>query len=204
MENLEIWNKNQDVDIKFTKQVRVTGKPNFTNLDSYKLLEMATEQFGEYGKGFGIKTMAWSEKEVDDTTLLILDAVFFFDGGEFPYRNSLKYIYKTKSGYMKIDEDAPKKLITNTVAKCLSMLGFGASVYLGMFEDDSYINEMINSQAILIQPNDVNKLLKGINYYKVSKEEVLKHFHITHLKDLPQNELNEAEALIKKLGEKDE
>jgi len=202
MENLQLWNKVQDVEIKFTKQVRVAGKQPFTNIDTYELIRMATEQFGEYGKGFGIKSMEWSEKEVQDTTLLILDAVFFFEGGEFPYRNSLKSIYKTKSGYMFIDEDAPKKLITNTIAKCLSMIGFGASVYLGMFEDQDYINEMMSSQVTLIQPNDVNKLLKGINYYKVSKDEVLTHFTISHLKDLPQSELNEAEALIKKMGEK--
>jgi len=202
MENLQLWNKVQDVDIKFTKQVRVAGKQPFTNIDTYELIRMGTEQFGEYGKGFGIKSMEWSEKVVEDTTLLILDVVFFFEGGEFPYRNSLKSVYRTQKGYMMIDEDAPKKLITNTVAKCLSMIGFGASVFLGMFEDENYINEMMSSQVTLIHPNDVNKLLKGINYYKVNKDEVLKHFTISHLKDLPQSELHEAEALIKKMGEK--
>lgn len=205
MENLNIWNNNQDIDLKFTKQVRVPGRQPFTSIDTYELIRLATKEFGTYGDGFGISSMAWSEKEVGDTTMLILDAVFSYKEVSFPYRNMIKYIYKTKAGYLKIDEDAPKKVITNTVAKCLSMLGFGASAYLGMFEDENYINEMINSQEILIQPNDVNKLIKGINYYKVSKDEVLKHFVISHLKDLPQRELQECEALIKKLGEvKDE
>lgn len=200
MENLKLWNEVQDVELKFTKQVRVAGKQPFVNVDTYELLRMATEQFGSYGKGFGIKSMEWSEKKVGDTTLLVLDVIFFYPDGEFPYRNSLKYIYKTKSGYLMVDEDAFKKIITNTIGKCLSMVGFAASVYLGLFDDQGYIDEMVASQETLISPADVQKLLKGINYYKVDKDQVLKHFVLTHLKDLPQNEMHEAEALIKKLG----
>ncbi len=200
MENLELWNSVQDVDLKFTKQVRVAGKQPFTNIDTYEILRMATKQFGSYGKGFGIKSMVWSEKELGDTTLMVLDAVFFYPDGEFPYRNSLKYIYKTKSGYLKVDEDANKKLITNTIGKCLSMIGFAASVYLGLFEDQEYMNEMMASQETMVSPMEVQKLMKGINYYKVDKDQVLKHFIITHLKDLPQSSMQEAEALIKKLG----
>ena len=198
--NLELWNSVYDVDLKFTKQVRVPGKQPFTSIDTYQLIKMATEKFGEYGKGFGIKSMSWSEKEVGDTTLTMLDVIFFFPGGEFPYRNSLKSVYKTKAGYMMIDEDAPKKIITNTIGKCLSMLGFGAAVYLGEFEDQEYMNELMASQETLINPADVQKLIKGINYYKVDKAEVLKHFVITHLKELPAAELQECEALIKRLG----
>ncbi len=203
MENIELWNSVSDVNLKYTKRVNVPGKTAFTNIDSYELIRMATEKFGSYGKGFGIKSMAWSENQVEDTVLLVLDCLFFFPGGEFPYRTAIKSIYKAKAGYMVIDEDAPKKIITNTIAKCLSMIGFGANVYLGMFEDEAYINEMVHSQIQVIQPNDVNKLLKGINYYKVNKEEVLKHFGINHLKDLPMASINEAEALIKKLSEKE-
>lgn len=204
MKDIEIWNKVADVDMRFTKKVNVPGKTPFTNIDTYELIRMATEQFGSYGKGFGIKAMEWSEKQVEDTTLLILDCVFFFPDGEFPYRTSIKSIYKAKAGYMMIDEDAPKKIITNTIAKCLSMIGFGASVYLGMFEDESYVSEMVHSQIVVIQPTDVNKLLKGITYYKVDKDVILNHFGITHLKDLPLAKMQEAEALIKKLGDKNE
>lgn len=203
-ENLKLWNDVSDVDINFTKKVNVSGKTPFTNIDSYKLIEMATEQFGSYGKGFGIKSMSWSERQVETTTLLVLDVVFFYPDGEFPYRTSIKSIYKAKAGYIIIDEDAPKKIITNTVAKCLSMIGFGASVYLGKFEDDAYINEILSSQVPVIAPIDVQKILKGINYYKVDKSRVLSHFGITHLKDLPSSKLQECEAFIKKLGDVDE
>ena len=204
MKNLELWNSVSDVNLDFTKQVRVPGKQPFTNIDSYEIIRMATDKFGPYGKGFGIESMIWSEKEYGDTTMLILDVKFFYPDGKFPYRNMIKSVYKTKSGYLMVDEDSAKKIITNTIAKCLSLIGFGASVYLGMFDDQEYMSEMMSSREELISPTEVQKLIKGINYYKVDKKLVLDHFIITHLKDLPKSELNEAEAFIKKLGSKNE
>ena len=72
MENIELWNSVSDVNLKYTKRVNVPGKTAFTNIDSYELIRMATEKFGSYGKGFGIKSMAWSEKQIEDTVLLVL------------------------------------------------------------------------------------------------------------------------------------
>lgn len=201
-ENLALWNKVYDVDPKMTKQVRVNGKQPFTNIDTYELIRMATEQFGEYGKGFGVKDLSWSYRTFDKTEITSLDVTFFYPDGEFPYRNELKSAYQTQKGYMMVDEDAPKKLITNTIAKCLSMLGFGASVYMGKFEDQEYMAELLASQVELIAPAEVGKLLKGIEYYKVDKETVLKNFSITHLKELPKSELSVCEAYIKKIGTK--
>lgn len=201
-ETLALWNDVFDVDPKMTKQVRVNGKQPFTNIDTYELIRMATEQFGEYGKGFGLRDLSWSYRQFDKTEITSLDVTFFFPEGEFQYRNELKSAYMTQKGYMMIDEDAPKKIITNTIAKCLSMLGFGASVYMGKFEDQEYMAELMASQVEVISPADVGKLLKGIAYYKTDKDSVLKKFLITHLKDLPKSELNVCEAFIKEIGTK--
>ena len=37
-------------DVKYTKQVNAPGKPNFTNIDTYWLIQEATKEFGLYGK----------------------------------------------------------------------------------------------------------------------------------------------------------
>lgn len=62
--------------------------------------------------------------------------------------NSLKLMYKTSKGYDKVDEDAYKKIITNTIGKSLSYLGFGADVYMGKFEDAAYLNEITHDFAL--------------------------------------------------------
>lgn len=45
-----------------------------------------------------------------------------------------------KRGYF-TDEEAPKKSLTDAIGKALSMLGFCADVYLGLFDDNKYVND---------------------------------------------------------------
>ena len=93
---------NRTTDIKFTKNVKVAGKPQFTNIDTYWLIEEATKVFGLFGKGWGFKSLDYSTLSIGDTMLLQLQAVFFFKGGEFPIANSTKMSYKTKAGYITV------------------------------------------------------------------------------------------------------
>ena len=147
-ENLKLWNDTKVIDPKHSKDVSVSGKPNFTNIDAYYLLERATEKFGAYGKGFGLKELNIEEVHLGDTILIKLSGTFFYDGGEFPVYNAMKLMYKTSKGYDKVDEDAYKKIITNTIGKSLSYLGFAADVYMGKFEDANYLQEITQDFAL--------------------------------------------------------
>jgi hypothetical protein len=40
-----------------------------------------------------------------------------------------------------VDEEAPKKAVTDAVTKCLSYLGFGGDVHMGRFDDSKYVAE---------------------------------------------------------------
>ena len=195
-----IWDKNFNIDPKFTKNVRVQGKQPFTNIDTYYLLKVATEQFGSYGAGFGIDKMEWSEKEFKDGTIIMtLDAEFFYISDDkksvFPIRNSLKYAYSTKNGYYKIDEDVPKKLMTNTIAKALSYLGFGASVYMGLFEDVDYV-DMVNADFTFISNDQRVELSRLIQETQTDLSKFNASFSISKLTELPVSQYNKAVALL--------
>lgn len=193
--NLELWNRVTKIDPKHTKKVSVQGKQPFTNIDTYYLLQRATEEFGIYGKDFGIKSMAWSETVITDTVLLNLDAVFFYPNGEFPIRNSLKLSYMTKLTYVKIDEDCPKKLMTNTIAKALSYIGFGASVFLGQWEDANFVNDMLGTFT-MISPEQRVELSKLIQETSTDLEKFNNSFFISKLADLPIKEFEKAKAML--------
>jgi len=119
----------------------------YTNIDTYYLIERATEQFGAYGSGFGLKELHIDEVPLGDTVLVKLHGSFYYPDGSFPVYNALKLVYKTSKGYNKVDEDAYKKIITNTIGKALSYLGFGADVYMGKFEDAAYVQEVAQEFA---------------------------------------------------------
>lgn len=50
------------------------------------------------------------------------------------------FVGTNKRGYF-TDEEAPKKSLTDAIGKALSMLGFCADVYLGLFDDNKYVND---------------------------------------------------------------
>jgi hypothetical protein len=147
-ENLKLWDDVKVIDPKYTKSVSVSGKQNFTDIDAYYLFERATDTFGAYGKGFGLKELSIDEVHLGDTILIKLSGTFFYDSGEFPVFNAMKLMYKTSKGYDKVDEDAYKKIITNTIGKALSYLGFAADVYMGKFEDANYLQELTQDFAL--------------------------------------------------------
>ena len=126
-------------DPAYTKRVKVAGKPEFVNIDTYYLIQEASKEFGLFGKTWGLKSLEYETHEFGDTVLLVLMAVFFFPDGEFPIANSIKIAYKTNQGYMKVNEDAYKSVETNTIAKALSRIGFGTDVYLGLFDSEMYV-----------------------------------------------------------------
>ena len=194
-QNLELWERVTKIDPKHTKKVSVKGKQPFTNIDTYYLLQRATEEFGSYGKGFGIKSMTWSETTIADTILLNLEATFFFPDGEFPIRNSLKMAYMTQKGYMMIDEDCSKKIMTNTIAKALSYIGFGASVYLGKWEDQNYVNEMLGTFE-MITPQQRGELAKLIQDTNTDIQKFNESFMIDTLADMPIKDFEKAKAML--------
>ena len=199
-EDYKLFKEVSVTDPKHTKIVRVSGKQPFTNIDTYYLIEQATKKFGLYGKGFGLKNIHYEYMDIEETKIAVIQAMFFFPGGEFPITNSDKMCYKTKSGYTMIDTDIYKKLETNTLAKALSKIGFGADVYMGKFEDQYYIGEAFNAHE-LCSPQQQQELRKALGYYQVNAKLINDHFIISTLSELPADKFNEAMALIKNIAE---
>jgi len=70
----------------------------------------------------------------------VLNATFFFPGGEFEIKNSINlYIDNAKT---KVDSDFAKKIETDTLTKAISKLGFNADIFMGKFDDLRYVEEM--------------------------------------------------------------
>jgi len=108
--------------------------------------ENATKVFGIYGKDWGpvVGSENYLRSQIGDTHLLHYTAVMFyiFDGerGEFPIAASIKEAYVTSNGkgYLKIDEEAVKKVRTDALTKGLSELGFNADIFKGYHDQQGY------------------------------------------------------------------
>ena len=145
MSNLDLWQSVEDIDPKFTKPI--TGRDyQGTSPNPQYLIKLATEKLGPVGKGFGWRIVDHGFEKLLGTTLHWCRIEFWWretDGGEKNFieqYGQTKAAYITNAGKERVDEDAPKKSLTDAVVKALSHLGFAANIFLGRWDDQKYVD----------------------------------------------------------------
>jgi len=129
--NMALWNKVEKTNPKFTRLISY-GQRRFTAIGAYYQIKTATQIWGPYGKTWGLKNSELEITKIGNVDMAIYKALFYYPEGEFEIRNSIKIT----------DDEFLKKLETDTLTKALSRLGFNADVFLGLFEDLRYVNDL--------------------------------------------------------------
>lgn len=228
--NMQIWNQVEKTDTRFTKKAKVNGQ-DITSLSGTAMVMKATELFGPVGIGWGWKIIeerfdegheiyigegdkrSCIGREIGHTLKIAL--WFNQDGqrGEIEQYGCTRYQYKTSYG-MTTDGEAPKKSLTDAIKKSLSMLGFSADVFLGMFDDKDYVNALADEQAIeqaedkvaeeerqrLERLEYISSVIESLKTAKTPKE--LKSFHDVAVRRLTLR--NDTKAVTRIVREYDE
>lgn len=148
--NLDLWACVSKTDPEYTKPFTRAGGFRGTAINATWLAMRATEQFGPIGIGWGV---------------VLLEQGFFGDGsaqvhhchirlwyerdgkrGEIEHVGCTNAVTVNKDGVVRVDEDAPKKSLTDATTKALSMLGFAADVHLGRYDDNKYVAELVEEK----------------------------------------------------------
>lgn len=153
MDNLDLWNRVEKTNPAHTKPANVRGN-KITAIAPQQQIKNATEQFGEYGKTWGFKSLDLDYSLLNFNAVIVLHATFFYPGGEFPILASIG-AYMDKARKMP-DQDFAKKIETDALTKALSKLGFNADVFMGLFDDHKYIQMISQEFAEPEQPNEID------------------------------------------------
>ena len=137
-DNLELWSKVSKTDPAHTKQANVRGNKITAIAPQYQIMQ-ATEQFGAYGKAWGFKSVT-IDNSLMSVGLITFKGSFFYPGGEFEILSSIG-IYRDNA-QTKIDDDFAKKVETDALTKALSKLGFNADVFMGLYDDNRYVQQL--------------------------------------------------------------
>jgi hypothetical protein len=140
-DNLKLWQLVEKTDPKYTKPFSKAGGFSGTAINATYLVHKATSLWGPIGGAWG--PVVEDEKYVtgaDGTIIHVLRIRFRHPGGEFPSYGQTTFVGKNKNGQF-TDEEAPKKSLTDAITKALSMLGFSADVFLGLYDDNKYVND---------------------------------------------------------------
>mgnify|MGYP001455135557 CR=1 FL=1 len=137
MSNTELWDSVEKTDPRFTKKVNQRG--GFTAIGAQYQMRKATESFGPYGIGWGVKEESFERYE--DTGLVLYQGTLWYKHGKavgtVPIHSSIKYHSNNR-----VDDDFAKKVATDALTKGLSRLGFNADVFMGLFDDNKHVAEM--------------------------------------------------------------
>lgn len=142
-ENMKLWTSVCVTDPTAVKPI--SGKKYKGNSPKpYWLVQRATETFGPCGKGWGVQIVAERFERFGDTEALHVAQVivwYMLDGArcQIEQMGQTRAAYVTTKGEYFVDEDAPKKSVTDGMVKCLSMLGFAGDIFSGRWDDSKYI-----------------------------------------------------------------
>lgn len=142
-ENMKLW---QSVCVTDPAAVKpITGKQYKGNSPKpYWIIQRATETFGPCGIGWGVTVLNERFERMTETDVLhvALVRIWYELGGkrgEIEQMGQTKASYRTAKGDLMVDEDAPKKSVTDGMVKCLSMLGFAGDIFSGQWDDSKYV-----------------------------------------------------------------
>jgi hypothetical protein len=144
--NMEFWEKVKKTDPKRVKAI--TGKQYKGNSPQpYYLVERMTQEFGMCGIGWGLNIISERMERLSDTDVLhvaVVELWYVKDDikGAITQIGQTKALYKKNDGGLMVDEDAPKKSVTDAMTKCMSYLGFAGDIFSGQWDDSKYVQEL--------------------------------------------------------------
>lgn len=159
IENMKFWESVKKTDPKRVKAI--TGKQYKGNSPQpYYLVERMTESFGMCGIGWGLNIINERMERLTDTDVLHVAVVELWyiakeKKGTITQIGQTKAAYKKSDGGMLVDEDAPKKSVTDAMTKCMSYLGFAGDIFSGQWDDSKYVQELnaeFNPQVVKTSP----------------------------------------------------
>ena len=103
----------------------------------------------------------------DGTVLGSYNASFWYTSEsnvcKFPITSNIKVAFTTSTGKYKVDDEWMKKASTDALTKGLSMLGFNADIFLGLFDDNKYVNQMNQEFAPKLSKKEYEDFYSKIN-----------------------------------------
>ena len=204
-DNLKLWNSLQKTDPLYVSD---KDKKGLSSINTQYFFLRATEAFGVCGIGWGYEI---EEERLDDgvevfndkkeslgftknhTIKLRLWFKVHGEKGEVISFGHTPYIYKSKWG-MTVDDEAPKKSLSDSIKKALSMIGVAADVYLKHFDNQGYRQEVHNEIAMKnaedkdaeavkqAREHDEWKLKELEAYKNLNSENALKNAYTAHVR----------------------
>lgn len=163
--NTALWDNLGRTDPAHTKAFTRGGGFKGTAIKPMWSYRRMTEEFGPCGLGWGVGEPAFQVVPGPEGEVLVFcTASIWYRQDEAECRvygvGGDKAVGKNKYG-LNSDDEAFKKAFTDAVTNALKLIGVGADVHMGMFDDNKYVNTM--RQEFADDTAEKPKRVVGIN-----------------------------------------
>ncbi len=141
MSNTDLWDKLGKTDPKHTKGFSRSGGFKGTAIKPMYSFHRMTEQFGPCGQGWGVNEPIFQVVPGNDGEVLVYCTASIWHGERANIVFGVggdKVVVKYSSG-LKSDDEAFKKAFTDAITNALKLIGVGADVHMGLFDDSKYV-----------------------------------------------------------------
>ena len=156
VDHLALWNAVQETDPNYTKKFSRGGGFRGTSTNAVYLARKATSRWGPIGIGWGVEIIDETVMDGGPLSGGVLTKIhkvrvklWYVEGdqrGEVIQFGQTTFVGENKNGIF-TDEEAPKKSLTDGMTKCLSLLGFSADIFMGLYDDSKYVNDLAEKYA---------------------------------------------------------
>jgi len=135
---MRIWDSLCKTNPDYTRSVPSSYGKKITSIDPMYQIQCMTETFGPVGLGWKYNVKYTYQ---DNLVFAEVSIHYCVHDNWFEYGPvcSVQNLYK-KNGTL--DDEAPKKAMTDAMTKAFSHLGMSADVFLGKFDDSKYVQEV--------------------------------------------------------------
>jgi len=141
--NTELWDRLGKTDPSHTSKFKRAGGFSGTAIKPIWSVHLMTEVYGPCGKGWGVNEPTFQVVHSGDEVLVYCtvsiwhgarDQVVFGVGGD-------KVASKNRNGSF-TDDEAFKKAFTDAMTNAMKLIGVGADVHMGLFDDSKYVDSL--------------------------------------------------------------
>jgi hypothetical protein len=140
----ELWDRLGKTDPKHTKGFKRAGGFSGTAIKPIYSYRRMTEEYGPCGVGWGVGEPSFQVVPGPEGEVLVYCTVSIWHGDRANLVFGVggdKAVGKNKYG-LSADDEAFKKAFTDAVTNALKLIGVGADVHMGLFEDNKYLTEV--------------------------------------------------------------
>ena len=134
---MKIWETLSKTNPNYTRTAPSSYGKRITTIDPMYQIQMMTDLFGPVGIGWKYKV---DYKYIDGLVFAEVTIKYFTD--EWHEYGPVCSVQNLSKSNNKLDDEAPKKAMTDAMTKAFSHLGLNADVFLGKFDNIKYVEEM--------------------------------------------------------------